>query len=101
MKAGLAAYRVGDFVPGASAKPPFRPNKSYVKLDLPPDGDEQLATEFNNRLVKLCRVTYSAFLDAAKAFDFVKVRQLVDANVEYVNVQPSGRWTAIHQARRR
>ena len=39
-----------------------------------------------------------AFLDVAKAFDFVKVRALVSDNIEYVNAQPSGRWTAIHQA---
>ena len=31
-------------------------------------------------------------------FDFVKVRALVNDNIEYVNAQPSGRWTAIHQA---
>ena len=39
-----------------------------------------------------------AFLDAAKAFDFAKVRALVNDNVAYVNVQPAGRWTAIHHA---
>ena len=39
-----------------------------------------------------------AFLEAAKQFDFDKVKSLVLANPAYVNVQPCGRWTAIHQA---
>ena len=38
------------------------------------------------------------FLDHAKAYDFVKVRALVDQDISYVNCQPSGRWTALHQA---
>ena len=39
-----------------------------------------------------------AFLDAAKAFNFAKVKQLIMENPAYTNSQPSGRWTAIHQA---
>ena len=39
-----------------------------------------------------------AFLDAAKSFDFARVRELIEQNKKYVNVQPSGRWSALHQA---
>ena len=39
-----------------------------------------------------------AFLDAAKTFSFAKVKQLVLDNPAYANCQPSGRWTALHQA---
>ena len=39
-----------------------------------------------------------AFLDAAKAFDFARVRALVEEDGAYVNVQPAGRFTALHQA---
>ena len=39
-----------------------------------------------------------AFLDHAKSYNFVKVRELVGKDIEYVNCQPSGRWTAMHQA---
>lgn len=38
------------------------------------------------------------FLDAAKAYDFATVRKLVEQNPLYVNVQPGGRWSALHQA---
>mmetsp|Transcript_31314 Transcript_31314/g.73017 ORF Transcript_31314/g.73017 Transcript_31314/m.73017 type:complete len:421 (+) Transcript_31314:101-1363(+) len=38
------------------------------------------------------------FLDFAKKHNFAKVRELVDGNPAYVNVQPAGRWTALHQA---
>jgi len=38
------------------------------------------------------------FLDVARAQNFSRVRELVRANRALVNVQPSGRWTALHQA---
>lgn len=38
------------------------------------------------------------FLDAAKRGDFATVRKLAKANAGYVNVQPLGRWSALHQA---
>eukprot|EP00930_Biecheleria_cincta_P058498 TRINITY_DN44322_c0_g1_i1.p1 TRINITY_DN44322_c0_g1~~TRINITY_DN44322_c0_g1_i1.p1 ORF type:complete len:435 (-),score=95.61 TRINITY_DN44322_c0_g1_i1:119-1396(-) len=38
------------------------------------------------------------FLDFAKKRDFAKVRKLVEENPLYVNVQPAGRWSALHQA---
>jgi len=38
------------------------------------------------------------FLDAAKRFDWKKVRALVQSNPGYVNCQPGARWTALHQA---
>ena len=38
------------------------------------------------------------FLDHAKRFEFDIVRRLVSSNHHYVNAQPSGRWTALHQA---
>ena len=38
------------------------------------------------------------FLDLAKAFRFDEVKSLIAKDIEYVNCQPSGRWTAIHQA---
>ena len=38
------------------------------------------------------------FLDIAKAQNFALVRQQVRANHALVNVRPSGRWTALHQA---
>jgi len=38
------------------------------------------------------------FLDYAKRYDFKKVIELCDQDIGYVNAQPSGRWTALHQA---
>ena len=38
------------------------------------------------------------FLDFAKQYNFAKVRELVEKDIELVNAQPSGRWTALHQA---
>ncbi|CAE7677734.1 ligA [Symbiodinium sp. CCMP2456] len=38
------------------------------------------------------------FLDHAKNKEFDKVMKLVKENAGYVNVQPAGRWTALHQA---
>ena len=38
------------------------------------------------------------FLDFAKKYDFAKVRELIEKEIAYVNAQPSGRWTALHQA---
>jgi len=38
------------------------------------------------------------FLDFAKSYNFAKVRELVEEDIAYVNVQPAGRWTALHQA---
>ena len=38
------------------------------------------------------------FLDFAKEYNFAKVRQLIEKDVTYVNAQPAGRWTALHQA---
>lgn len=38
-----------------------------------------------------------AFADAAKRHDFSAVRGYVEANIEFVNVQPAGRWSALHQ----
>jgi hypothetical protein len=38
------------------------------------------------------------FLDFAKKYDFAKVRELIEKDIAYVNAQPSGRWTALHQA---
>mmetsp|Transcript_6554 Transcript_6554/g.11385 ORF Transcript_6554/g.11385 Transcript_6554/m.11385 type:complete len:418 (+) Transcript_6554:65-1318(+) len=39
-----------------------------------------------------------AFLDLAKSHNFAKVREFVEKNPAFANVQPSGRWTALHQA---
>ena len=39
-----------------------------------------------------------AFLDFAKELNFPGVRELVEQNGDYVNVQPAGRWSALHQA---
>ena len=38
-----------------------------------------------------------AFSDAAKKRDFNAVQALLDAEPGYVNAQPSGRWSALHQ----
>jgi hypothetical protein len=38
-----------------------------------------------------------AFSDAAKRYDLPAVRALIEANPAYVNVQPAGRWSALHQ----
>lgn len=38
------------------------------------------------------------FLEAAKMSDWATVRRLLQANVGLVNCQPSGRWSALHQA---
>ena len=37
-------------------------------------------------------------LDAARKKDFAKVIALVTTNHAYVNVQPGGQWSALHQA---
>eukprot|EP00927_Polykrikos_kofoidii_P067253 TRINITY_DN62765_c0_g1_i1.p1 TRINITY_DN62765_c0_g1~~TRINITY_DN62765_c0_g1_i1.p1 ORF type:complete len:326 (-),score=89.24 TRINITY_DN62765_c0_g1_i1:136-1059(-) len=39
-----------------------------------------------------------AFLDKAKEYKFKEVRKLILQNPAYVNVQPAGRWSALHQA---
>lgn len=39
-----------------------------------------------------------AFLDSARSYEFVDVRNKVLENNAYVNVQPAGRWSALHQA---
>lgn len=38
------------------------------------------------------------FLDKAREYDFKAVRELVSGNSAYINCQPSGRWSALHQA---
>lgn len=38
------------------------------------------------------------FLDKAKEYDFEAVRALVTQNSGYVNCQPAGRWSALHQS---
>jgi len=38
-----------------------------------------------------------AFLDAAKRGDFEEVRKLLEVHSHLVNVQPGGRWSALHQ----
>eukprot|EP00929_Paragymnodinium_shiwhaense_P016786 TRINITY_DN12541_c0_g1_i1.p1 TRINITY_DN12541_c0_g1~~TRINITY_DN12541_c0_g1_i1.p1 ORF type:complete len:471 (-),score=161.13 TRINITY_DN12541_c0_g1_i1:229-1566(-) len=38
------------------------------------------------------------FLDAAKAYNWDKVKELLEENPLYINVQPAGRWSALHQA---
>ena len=37
------------------------------------------------------------FADAAKRYDIAAVRAYIDRNPAYVNVQPAGRWSALHQ----
>ena len=39
-----------------------------------------------------------AFLDAARQYDFAKVRQFIEGNSLLINAQPAGRWSALHQA---
>ena len=39
-----------------------------------------------------------AFLDAAKNYEFEKVKSLAKSNRWLINVQPDGRWSALHQA---
>ena len=39
-----------------------------------------------------------AFLDLCRDGEFERVRQMVEAEPAYVNVQPAQRWTALHQA---
>lgn len=39
-----------------------------------------------------------AFLDLAKSFSFAACRDLIGKDVAYVNCQPSGRWTVLHQS---
>ena len=39
-----------------------------------------------------------AFLDAAKAHDFARVRRMVSESPALVNAAPAGRWSALHQA---
>ena len=38
------------------------------------------------------------FLDAAKDYKFEKVKSLAESNGLLINVQPAGRWSALHQA---
>jgi hypothetical protein len=37
------------------------------------------------------------FADAAKRRDWTTVKSLLDSDAGYINVQPAGRWTALHQ----
>ena len=39
-----------------------------------------------------------AFLDAAKNYEFEQVKKLVESNPLLINVQPDGRWSALHHA---
>lgn len=38
------------------------------------------------------------FLDAAKHYDFATVRATISENPLFINCQPAGRWSALHQA---
>merc|ERR1712070_439108 len=38
------------------------------------------------------------FLDAAKISDFKTVREMLEETPTLINVQPAGRWSALHQA---
>lgn len=38
------------------------------------------------------------FLDAAKGFNWSSVKEMLDKSPDLINVQPCGRWTALHQA---
>ena len=38
------------------------------------------------------------FLDFAKAFEFNELWSLLEEQPELINVQPLGRWSALHQA---
>merc|ERR1712228_707817 len=38
------------------------------------------------------------FLDHAKSFDFKTCREMLEESPGLVNVQPAGRWSALHQA---
>ena len=57
---------------------------------------EQLGAESESEERRLER--QHAFLDAAKAFDFHAVREMATATPALINVQPCGRWSALHQA---
>lgn len=79
MQAALQQYRVGVFVPAASADGVTVPGDaaeramskekkkrgSYIQLHLPPQEDETMRLLYNNRLVEMCQVTYATFVDAA------------------------------------
>ena len=57
---------------------------------------EQLGAEPESEERRLER--QHAFLDAAKAFDFHAVCEMATATPALINVQPCGRWSALHQA---
>lgn len=57
------------------------------EMDVADDGPEEIPV-----------ATQHAFLDQAKSYNFVAVKDMVTAQPGIVNVQPAGRWSALHQA---
>ncbi|CAE7556687.1 TNKS2 [Symbiodinium sp. CCMP2592] len=57
------------------------------EMDVADDGPEEIPV-----------ATQHAFLDQAKSYNFVAVKDMVTAQPGLVNVQPAGRWSALHQA---
>lgn len=64
--------------PAAKAREP--PAAKVERVTLPPTAEQH------------------KFLDAAKISDFKTVREMLEATPALVNVQPAGRWSALHQA---
>jgi len=66
--------------PAAKAREPPAAKVDRAPLPLPPTAEQH------------------KFLDAAKISDFKTVREMLEATPALINVQPAGRWSALHQA---
>ena len=65
---------------------------NYVTTSTPPPSPVM------PNILYLSETEQHAFLDKAKIADFEEVKRLINSNINYINVQPAGRWSALHQA---
>ena len=61
------------------------------------DKDEVAAVTITSNMA-VPSIAEHAFLDAAKNYEFEHVKSLVKSNRRLINVQPEGRWSALHHA---
>jgi len=61
------------------------------------DKDEVAAVTITSNMA-VPSIAEHAFLDAAKNYEFEHVKSLVKSNRRLINVQPGGRWSALHHA---
>jgi len=72
------------------AAPPKRLAKTAAAMPAPPKAGVR-------RKAPVSEDEQHKFLDKAKAQDWPAVKEMLEANPQLVNVQPAGRWSALHQ----